>query len=212
MVRNIGGLRDTVIDELDAFEANGFKFLERDDDVANWRFQAEVPWAAELLYQTLSRAVDLRANEARWNQLIMNGMRRDSSWTIPAAQYRRLYDEAVRQRLGLSFCVPQTARQLSRQVEAVRQQFERLIKLPPSVFANLCKFGFGRFGSFEMTPVFRSELQLLQDSGYISQYSLDHLPPRGENLSQHLWITESGLEFVALRSALQQLMNSKVSN
>lgn len=209
VVRNIGGLRDTVIDDLDAFEANGFKFLERDDDVSFWRYQAEVPWAAELLYQTLSRAVDLRANESRWNQLIMNGMRRDSSWTIPAAQYRRLYDEAVRQRLAVSFSQPQTARQISRQVEMVREQFERLIKLPPSVFANLCKFGLGRFGAFEMTPVFRSELQLLQDYGYISPYSLDQLPLRGENLSQHLWVTERGLEFISLRSALQQLVNTQ---
>lgn len=210
VVRNVGGLRDTVIDELDAFEANGFKFLERDDDVEFWRYQAEVPWAAELLYQTLLRAVDLRGNEQRWNQLLMNGMRRDSSWTIPAAQYRRLYEEAVQQRVRLSFSKPQSPHQLALQIDAVREQFERLVKLPQSVFANLCKFGIGRFGPYDMTPVFRSELQLLQDCGYISHCPLDHLPAQGDNLSQHLWITHAGLSFITLRSALKQLVTSFV--
>lgn len=208
VVRNVGGLRDTVIDDLDAFEANGFKFLERDDDVEFWRYQAEVPWAAELLYQTLLRAVDMRGNEARWNQLLLNGMRRDSSWTIPAAQYRRLYEEAVQQRARLSFSRPQTPHQLAKQIAAVREQLERLLKLPSTVFANLCKFGIGRFGPYDMTPVFRSELRLLQDYGYISHCSLDQLPTRGDNLSQHLWITHAGLEFITLRSALQHLVNS----
>lgn len=208
VVRNVGGLRDTVIDELDAFEANGFKFLERDDDVEFWRYQAEVPWAAELLYQTLLRAVDLRENETRWNQLLMNGMRRDSSWTIPAAQYRRLYAEAVQQRVRLSFSRPQSPNQLAQQIGSVREEFERLIKLPPSVFNNLCKFGIGRFGPYDMTPVFRSELQLLQDYGYISHAVLEQLPTRGDNLSQHLWITDAGVNFVTLRSAFQQLVNA----
>lgn len=208
IVRNIGGLRDTVIDDLDAFEANGFKFIERDDSVEQWRYQAEVPWAAELLYQTLLRAVNLRENATRWDQLLMNGMHRDSSWTIPAAQYRRLYDEAVQQRVRLSFSRPQTPQQLSREVSAVREQLDRLFKIPATVYANLVKFGTGRFGPYDMTPVFRSELQLLQDYGYISQTHLDHLPGRGENLSQHLWITQAGLDFITLRNALHQLLNS----
>lgn len=208
IVRNVGGLRDTVIDELDAFEANGFKFLERDDDVEFWHYQAEVPWAAELLYQTLLRAVDLRENEPRWNELIENGMRRDSSWTIPAAQYRRLYDEAVQQRVRLSFSRPLTAHQLSRQIGAVREQLDRMLKIPATVYANLTKFGAGRFGPYDMTPVFRSELQLLQEYGYISHLGLDQIPPRGENLSQHLWITHAGLEFISLRNALQQMINA----
>lgn len=208
VVRNVGGLRDTVVDELDAFEANGFKFLERDDDVEFWRYQAEVPWAAELLYQTLLRAVDLRANSERWNQLLENGMRRDSSWTIPAAQYRRLYDEAVQQRVRLSFSHPQTAQQLSRQVATAREQFERLIKLPASVYGNLQKFATGRFGAYGLTPVFRGELKLLQDYGYISQGALDQLPAQGDNLSQHLWITHAGMEFVSLRNALLQMIQA----
>ncbi len=212
VVRDVGGLRDTVIDELDAFEANGFKFLERDDDVEFWRYQAEVPWAAELLYQTLARAVDMRGNEVRWNQLLMNGMQRDSSWTIPAAQYRRLYEEAVQQRVRFSFSRPQSPDQLARQIDAVRGQLERLIKLPPSVFANLCKFSIGRFGPYGMTPVFRSELQLLQDYGYISHGSLDHIPAQGENLSQHLWITQTGLDFIGLRKSLQQLVSSFIAD
>lgn len=211
VVRDVGGLRDTVIDELDAFEANGFKFLERDDDVEFWRYQAEVPWAAELLYQTLARAVDLKGNEARWNQLLMNGMQRDSSWTIPAAQYRRLYEEAVQQRVRLSFSRPQSPDQLARQIDSVRGQLERLIKLPPSVFANLCKFSIGQFGPYNMTPVFRSELQLLQDYDYISHCPLDHIPAQGENLSQHLWITQTGLDFIGLRKSLQQLVNSFIA-
>lgn len=212
IVRNVGGLRDTVIDELDAFEANGFKFLERDDDVEFWRYQAEVPWAAELLYQTLLRAVDVRGNEERWNQLLMNGMRRDSSWTIPAAQYRRLYEEAVQQRLRLSFSRPQTAHQLARQIAANREQLDRLVKLPASAFGNLLKFGTGKFGPYDLSPVFGSELRLLQDYGYISHCDLDHLPQRGDNLSQHLWITHAGLEFITLRKALLQLARSAMAD
>ena len=212
VVRNVGGLRDTVIDELDAFEANGFKFLERDDDVEFWRYQAEVPWAAELLYQTLLRAVDLHRNDVRWNQLLMNGMRRDSSWTIPAAQYRRLYEEAVQQRVRRSFIRPQTHQQLARQIATVREQLEKLIKLPPSAFSNLCKFGSSRFGPYSLTPAFSGELQLLQDSGYLSRCPLDQLPADGDNLSQHLWITQAGLDFITLRSAFQQLVNTKSPN
>ncbi|MDB5390489.1 MAG: glycogen/starch synthase, ADP-glucose type [Planctomycetaceae bacterium] len=136
VVRSVGGLRDTVIDERSAFEANGFKFLERDDAVENWTYQAEVRQASELLVETLHRAIGVRDNETRWGQLLQNGMLRDSSWTIPAAQYRRLYDEAVQQRVHQSFCRPRTAREIAWQVSELREQFERLFKLPVTAYSN----------------------------------------------------------------------------
>lgn len=204
IVRDVGGLRDTVIDENSGFEANGFKFLERDDSVENWRHQSEVPWATELLYQTLVRALSVRSNNERWNQLIVNGLKRDSSWTIPASQYRRLYDEAVRHRLGQSFNRPNSVPDLFRQVKALKQEIERLLKVPQSAFTNLQKFVDGSFGPYGLTSVFRAELLYLQDCGYLSKCDLNHIPENGENLSKHLWITPAGLEFVSLRMALQE--------
>lgn len=204
VVRGVGGLRDTVIDEREAFEANGFRFLERDDAVENWMYQANVLRASELLLQTLEHALDVRGNAVRWNQILLNGMNRDSSWTIPAAQYRRLYDTAVQQRVQRSFCKQRTAREIESQISDLGERFERLFKLPPTAFANLCKFASGRFGPFELNPVFCSELQLLQDSRFLTPATLSNIPQRGDNLSQYLWITQEGLDFIALRRALQQ--------
>jgi starch synthase len=208
VVRSVGGLRDTVIDEQSAFEANGFKFLERDDDVEHWVYQADIRQACELLVQTLHRALDVRADETRWNQLMRNGMLRDSSWTIPAAQYRRLYDEAVQQRVHQSFCRPRSARDIAGQINDLGERFERLFKLPVTAYTNLIKFATGRFGGFEITPVFRSELQLLQDCRFITATPLHEIPQQGDNLSYYLWITQDGLDFIALRRALQQAVIS----
>jgi starch synthase len=208
VVRSVGGLRDTVIDERDAFEANGFKFLERNDSVENWIYQAETRQASDLLVQTLHRALGIRGNDMRWNQLMLNGMLRDSSWTIPAAQYRRLYDEAVQQRLHQSFCRPRSAREIAWQIDELSARFERIFKLPASAYTNLCKFASGRFGNFEITPVFLSELQLLQDCRFITSNPLHEIPQRGEDLSKWLWITHEGSDFIALRRALQQAVMS----
>lgn len=208
VVRSVGGLRDTVIDEQAGFEANGFKFLERDDGVENWIYQAEVRQASELLVQTLHRAIRVRTNERRWNQILLNGMLRDSSWTIPAAQYRRLYDEAVQQRVHQSFCQPRTSRDIAIRISELGERFERLFKLPVTAYTNLMKFATGRFGGFEITPVFHSELKLLQDCRFITSTPLHEIPPRGDDLSRHLWITQEGLDFITLRRALQQAVNS----
>lgn len=208
VVRSVGGLRDTVIDEQEAFEANGFQFLERQDGVENWTYQAEVVHASDLLVQTLLRAIGVRSQQVRWNQLLMNGMNRDSSWTIPAAQYRRLYDEAVQQRVRRSFCLPQTAREINTRIEEIQTRFERLFKLPVTAYGNLCKFATGRFGPFEMSPVFGSELKMLQDCGFITSIAMHEVPQRGNDLSHYLWITQEGLDFIALRRALQQAVIS----
>jgi starch synthase len=204
VVRSVGGLRDTIIDEQDAYEANGFKFLERDDRVENWVYQAEVREAIELLVKTIQRAIAVRGNETRWNELLLNGMRRDSSWTIPAAQYRRLYDEAVRRRTRGFFCRSHSVQDMTTQIEELRQRFERLFTLPATVYGNLSKFATGRFGPFEMSQVFLGELQMLQSDGFITSVASQEIPVRGDNLSQYLWITQEGLDFIALRRALQQ--------
>lgn len=96
VVRATGGLADTVLDERAGPEANGFSFKEF---IADQLQTVDVAAASQLFVETVRRAVDLRqSNLNRWLELVRNGMTRDSSWAVPAAQYVRLYQEALRRR------------------------------------------------------------------------------------------------------------------
>lgn len=104
VVRTVGGLDDTVIDEADAKrrdEATGFKFLEENIGPSQ---MANLETAPAAFVTTIERSLHVfRTDSARWNQLMANAMKRDSSWAIPARQYLRLYDEALRQNLERAF-------------------------------------------------------------------------------------------------------------
>jgi starch synthase len=85
VVRRTGGLADTVIDANSETVANqtatGFSF----DD-----------FTAEALNTALHRAVEMyRQQRSSWNQIMLNGMRRDWSWAASAKAYESLYQRTV---------------------------------------------------------------------------------------------------------------------
>ncbi len=84
VVRATGGLDDTVA-QWDAVTGTGtgFKFhgYEPDD-----------------LFHMLMQALSVFADEEQWHKLMQNGMACDYSWTEPAKEYIRLYEEVIRRR------------------------------------------------------------------------------------------------------------------
>ena len=88
VVRNTGGLADTIIDADDSDEsgdqsklANGFTFDEFD---------------ASALETAISRAVDVYWHDKeKWRALVAAGMQRDWSWAASAKEYQQLYEQTI---------------------------------------------------------------------------------------------------------------------
>ncbi|MFO1022847.1 MAG: glycogen/starch synthase [Planctomycetales bacterium] len=203
LVRGVGGLRDTVIDEQASPHANGFSFLEFQGPVSHWPGMIHVSQAADLCLQTMRRALGVRkSSEARWHELMRNGLNRDSSWNVPVRQYRLLYEAALNHRIHHFFCAPATLESV--QIDMARQfkKIERLLSMPADVFMNLRKLESGSFGPYEMTEGFRLQLRDLETAGLVELQTPDIVPYRGMNLSQHAQITAEGREFIRQRLAL----------
>jgi starch synthase len=85
IVRATGGLDDT-IESWDAKKetGTGFKFTGYD--------------SKELLAE-IDRALEAFKDKKSWRKLMLNGMARDYSWSGPAKEYVRLYDEATRRKI-----------------------------------------------------------------------------------------------------------------
>jgi starch synthase len=87
VARRTGGLADTIVDAdaaaLAAGSATGVLFADADAGGIAWG---------------LARALELRADAARWRALQHAGMRRDFSWDGVAGDYLRLYEGARRSR------------------------------------------------------------------------------------------------------------------
>jgi len=85
--RRVGGLADTVTDAtpdaLAAGTATGIVF--------------DAPTPAALVH-AVKRALALRQNARLWKQIQLTGMRQDFSWQHSAADYLRLYEEALSDR------------------------------------------------------------------------------------------------------------------
>ncbi len=75
IVRNVGGLRDTV-----------------EDGVTGFSFEAYTP---EAFAEAAFRALDAYANTARWRALVRRGMARDFSWERSVATYLDVYRRAL---------------------------------------------------------------------------------------------------------------------
>ncbi len=75
IVRNVGGLKDTVEDGL-----NGFSFG---------------PYTPEAFAETAFRALDCFADEARWRTMMRRGMAHDFSWERSVANYLDVYRRAL---------------------------------------------------------------------------------------------------------------------
>jgi starch synthase len=86
VVRRVGGLADTVRDySSGAAEATGFAFDE---------------YTPRALIETLSRALALFQDPARWRALQLSGMRQDHSWDRSAREYVKIYERAMNRRPG----------------------------------------------------------------------------------------------------------------
>lgn len=90
VVRQTGGLADTIVDATEPAladgSANGFSFSED---------------SAAALSETMYRAVHAYGRPEIWNRLIATGMRQDWSWAKSAMQYEALYQKtAARARSG----------------------------------------------------------------------------------------------------------------
>ena len=100
VVRSVGGLADTVVDENSA-NGNGFGFKER---ILDPNRRMDIVGAGEALVNTLERALDIWLTKpGRRDELVINGMKSDWSWTIPGMGYMKLYHEAIRANLLHSY-------------------------------------------------------------------------------------------------------------
>jgi starch synthase len=76
VVREVGGLRDTVIDVDSEGGGNGFTFLTYDAQGMLW---------------SLNRAIERFSNAKAWEKIRERGMREDFSWSRSARLYEDLY-------------------------------------------------------------------------------------------------------------------------
>ena len=87
IVRNTGGLADTVVDADDDPErGTGFKFNGYDTGE---------------MKDALRRAMAAYADRSRWKEIVKRGMAKDFSWEASAGRYVSVYDKALRKK-GLS--------------------------------------------------------------------------------------------------------------
>ncbi|MBI2560722.1 MAG: glycogen synthase GlgA [Planctomycetes bacterium] len=84
LIRNTGGLADTITDctpaTLKNGKANGFSFDE---------------FTSQALLKTITRAVTLCKDKARWLRIMKHGMKQDWSWEHSAREYAKLYEKAL---------------------------------------------------------------------------------------------------------------------
>jgi starch synthase len=84
VVRETGGLDDSVDDwNPESGEGTGFKFHG---------------YEPENLMQALGRAFAAFSDKPQWRKIMLNGMSKDFSWTVPAERYIQIYQEIVRRR------------------------------------------------------------------------------------------------------------------
>jgi hypothetical protein len=76
--------------------------------------------------------------------------------------------------------------------------------MPQPTFENLRKISTG-FGTFGMSEGFRQQLRYLRDSGYIrtNDIAIADIPAAGDELSQFVYATSLGKEFIAQRLAAE---------
>ena len=85
IVRRTGGLADTVInasqENIENKVATGFSFEE---------------FTSAALESTMSKSLRVyKEDRSNWNQLVLNGMTKDWSWTASARKYEELYQKTL---------------------------------------------------------------------------------------------------------------------
>ncbi len=79
--------------------------------------------------------------------------------------------------------------------------------MPQPSFDNLRKIADGKFGKYHMTEGFRQQLRNLRDSGYIltNSIAIAAIPEKDDDLSNYVYATELGREFISQRLAAEKL-------
>jgi starch synthase len=84
IVHAIGGLADSVVDansfSIESGQASGFVFRD---------------YHADVFLETVWRALGVFIHQDEWQQIMLNGMRRDWSWQQSAREYLAVYDRAI---------------------------------------------------------------------------------------------------------------------
>src|SRR5690606_15347111 len=82
VVHGVGGLRDSVMNYVDgqSTEANGFVFFD---------------YTTHALQLTIERALTIFKDKSQWQQLQLNGMNADLSWTQSAQLYVEMYQSVL---------------------------------------------------------------------------------------------------------------------
>jgi hypothetical protein len=102
---------------------------------------------------------------------------------------------------------------LERKVDAVEQGVSELrervgqvflLAMAPPMYANLQKLDSGYFGTYTMSNALKRELYHLRDMGYVDVESINAIPDKGNNLSDHVVITGNGHMYVKLRDSINQ--------
>jgi starch synthase len=84
IVRNTGGLADTVVDiDEQPGRGTGFKFYQYD---------------SALLFETVARALSWYHKKEDWKKIMIRGMGQDFSWDVSASRYLDLYKTALEKR------------------------------------------------------------------------------------------------------------------
>jgi len=83
-----------------------------------------------------------------------------------------------------------------------------LLSMGSDIYTSLKKIASGHFGKYHKKPngILDRELRYLRVIGYIEVKDnvIGRIPERGENLSEYVWTTETGKDFVALRESIEQ--------
>ncbi|WP_019498877.1 hypothetical protein [Pseudanabaena sp. PCC 6802] len=96
------------------------------------------------------------------------------------------------------------------EIEANKEKVDNLflLSMGPDLYMNLKKIASGHFGKYHKNPDggLDRELRHLRNIGYIEvkDNSVSKIPEYGENLSEYVWVTETGKDFVTLRELVEQ--------
>lgn len=83
--------------------------------------------------------------------------------------------------------------------EKIGQVF--LLSMAAPMYLNLKKLASGNFGQYGMSGGLKRELYHLRDMGYIDVNAIGAIPDQGDNLSDHVVVTDIGHMYVQLRDS-----------
>lgn len=95
-------------------------------------------------------------------------------------------------------------------IEANRNKIDNLplLLMGSDTYTTLRKIASGHFGEYykKSNGILDRELRYLRVIGYIEVKDnvIARIPERGKNLSEYVWTTETGRDFVALRESVEQ--------